>query len=446
MRRFVVAAAGALVAVAATACLGGHSHGTTTSTPSTSSHVLSVPASTTAPSSKPPTVGAQAPSSPQAPPTFQSMFDADRSGIVRIDARNCDGGDTGSGFLIGPNLIATVGHVVAGADDIRVTDPVLGTTYSAVVLGSTEDNQDLALLQTPASIPGHVFTLDTTEPAVSASMVVVGFSRAGPEHVSDGLIESIHQRTNVPDGTGTLSLSDQALTSAATNGGDSGGPWLDVSGLVLALTDDGYEGTVEGENGGVPAADAAPLFTNWQNAAMPSPMAAAGCAPKNLVEAANVTLTDYFYDIDMSDYASAYAQETVATSSTANLDEWIDGVETSQDGLPENFASDGTVIGGPYYTLNGDGIIGGVPYLDVAFRTTQDGAHGTDKQTCTDWSLRYRFAMVGGVPLIDSALKVPGAAYDEQQCPVATPSPAVNGSAPGSPDGSVLYSPAATAS
>ncbi len=149
----------------------------------------------------------------------------------------CNGFDTGTGFLIGPNLIATVGHVVAGADDIRVTDPVLGTTSSAVVLGFASKDQDLALLQTPVAIPGHIFTLSTSEPAVGASIVVLGFSEGGPENISDGLVESIHQHATPSDGSTVLTLSDLALTNAATNPGDSGGPWLDPSGQVLALTD-----------------------------------------------------------------------------------------------------------------------------------------------------------------------------------------------------------------
>lgn len=359
-------------------------------------------------------------------------------------AANCDSGDVGTGFLIGPNLIATVGHVVAGADQIRVTDPVLGTTSSAIVLGFTSNDQDLALLQTPVAIPGHVFNLTTTEPAVGASIVVIGFSKGGPEHISDGLVESIHQHTVAGDGSSLLTLSDQALTNAATNPGDSGGPWLDPSGQVLALTDDAPVGE-QGENGGVPAVDAAPLFSAWQAATTPSPLAADGCAPTSLVEAAQVTLSDYFYDIDNSDYASAYAQEAVATSPGADLNQWIAGVDSSQDGLPENFNDIGTVNGGPYYTLNGDGMSNGLPYLDVSFRSTQDGLHGTDKQTCTDWTLRYHFVLVNGVPLIDSAVKVPGAAYDEQQCPAASSAPAVSGSAPGSPVGSVILSPPATA-
>jgi serine protease Do len=440
-------AVGALAALVLAGCHPGPTSARSASgSPSSASAPVSrAPASTTGTSSSP----VVAPSSSKAAPTptpttVKSLYETVSSGIVRINTNYCDGTGTGTGFLIGPNVVATVGHVVDGADNIRVTDPVLGTTSSAVVLGSTQDHQDLALLQTPVAIPGHVFTLDTTEPAVGTSIVVVGFSKGGSETISDGLVESIHQHAVVGGGSSPLSLSDMALTDAATNPGDSGGPWLEASGQVLALTDYAPLGGEQGGNGGVPAVDAAPLFNRWQTVTTPSPPAADGCAPTTLVEAAQVTLNDYFSDIDNSDYASAYAQETVATSPGANLDQWRRGVQSSQDGIPENF-SHGVVIAGPYYRLNGEGISNGQPYLDVAFRSTQDGVHGTDKQTCTDWSLRYRFVLVNGVPLIKSALKVPGAAYDEQPCTADSPAPAVSGSASASPLGSTIYSPPATA-
>ncbi len=193
----------------------------------------------------------------------------------------------------------------------------------------------------------------------------------------------------------------------------------------------------------MPAVDAAPLFTSWQTAATPSPLAADGCAPTTPIAAAEVTLGDYFFDIDNSDYASAYAQETAATSPHANLNQWIAGVDSSQDGVAQYFNANGTFTQGPYYTLNGDGLINGLPYLDVSFRSTQDGVHGTDKETCTDWTLRYHFALVNGVPLIASALKIPGAASDEQQCSLDSAAPAGSGSAPASPIESAIVSPPA---
>jgi S1-C subfamily serine protease len=251
--------AGALVGVAVAGCTpkAPSKAASSSSVPASSAASSSAQASTTpATSSTPP----PEPSSSQAAPTTaQSLYDADSSGIVRIMDDTCDGFSTGTGFLIGPNLIATVGHVVAGADDIRVTDPVLGTTSSAVVLGFASNDQDLALLQIPVAIPGHIFTLSASEPAVGASIVVIGFSKGGPEHISDGLVESVHQHAAVGVEPSVLTLSDLALTNAATNPGDSGGPWLDAAGQVLALTDYVPPAGDQGENGGGGAGAAGPL-------------------------------------------------------------------------------------------------------------------------------------------------------------------------------------------
>ncbi len=124
---------------------------------------------------------APASSSEAALTTAQSLYDADSSGIIRIMDSTCDTVGTGTGFLIGPNLIATVGHVVEGADDIRVTDPALGTTSSAVVLGFA-----CRRIKTSHSFKhlsrsrGTCSPSSTSEPAVGASIVVLGFSKDGP--------------------------------------------------------------------------------------------------------------------------------------------------------------------------------------------------------------------------------------------------------------------------
>ena len=55
------------------------------------------------------------------PPTtakrsFAQLVQTVRSGVIRIEAQNCDGsGDIGTGILLSPRIIATVDHVVAGA-------------------------------------------------------------------------------------------------------------------------------------------------------------------------------------------------------------------------------------------------------------------------------------------------------------------------------------------
>ena len=65
-------------------------------------------------------------------------------------ASGCDGADIGTGFIIGPRLVATVEHVVAGATSITLLQGgrVVGT---GTVIGE-DPARDVALVRT--SMPG----------------------------------------------------------------------------------------------------------------------------------------------------------------------------------------------------------------------------------------------------------------------------------------------------
>jgi serine protease Do len=82
---------------------------------------------------------------PTAPASLADLVEKTRSGIIRIETTSCDGKGVGSGFLVGPRLVATVEHVVGGASEIvlkRGDDAVA----NAVVVGS-DRARDLALLR-----------------------------------------------------------------------------------------------------------------------------------------------------------------------------------------------------------------------------------------------------------------------------------------------------------
>ncbi|MEO7746355.1 MAG: trypsin-like peptidase domain-containing protein, partial [Actinomycetota bacterium] len=46
------------------------------------------------------------------------VFDRVRSGVVRLHTLTCDGGVSGSGLLVAPDLVLTVAHVVEGSDGV----------------------------------------------------------------------------------------------------------------------------------------------------------------------------------------------------------------------------------------------------------------------------------------------------------------------------------------
>jgi S1-C subfamily serine protease len=52
--------------------------------------------------------------------TDEQIAESVQSGVVRVQTVTCGGIATGSGFLLAPNLVATVAHVVEGAASVSV--------------------------------------------------------------------------------------------------------------------------------------------------------------------------------------------------------------------------------------------------------------------------------------------------------------------------------------
>lgn len=337
-----------------------------------------------------------------APPSWASVYREVSSGVVRIDVANCNETGTGTGFLIAPDLVATVAHVVEGMGPIRVTAPNLALATAAHVVGVSHDH-DLALLQTSTPIPGHIFRLSGTTPPIGTAMAAIGFSLGGSMQLSPGTITGTHDHREVGGTDTTYDLSDVLLTDAAVNPGNSGGPWLTLDGQVIALTESGppysSEGQpAEGNNGGVSAVDAAAHFNQWSQYPQTAPPGPCS-TPANSEQAALFTLFVYFEDIDTSDYASAYAQHDDATPQ--GLASFIAGVETSQDT---------STHGSSLFTEDASGVDQQGRFVDATFESHQDADHAPAHtgMTCTIWHIRYHFTITRGLALIHNALAEPG--------------------------------------
>ncbi len=213
---------------------------------------------------------------------------------------------------------------------------------------------------------------------------------------------------------------------------------------MLALTDNVPPVGDQGENGGVARSRCGPAVRHLADGGRAEP-AGGRRVPAEEPDRRRAGDADRLLHTTSthSDYDSAYAQEAVATSPDANLKKWIAGVDSSQDGLPENFNS--------RRHRHRRSVLQVVRQGDEQrccrtstwrFAAPKTAVHGTDKQTCTDWTLRYSFELVNGVPLIKSALPPPGVASGQEACP--SPANAVNSAAPSSPVGSVVSSPASS--
>lgn len=341
---------------------------------------------------------------PKAPASWADSFSTVSTGVVRIDnicnTETTSTASTGTGFLIAPNLVATVAHVVEGDGALRVTSPTSGLVSPARVIGY-DPVDDLALVQTVTQLPGHVFTLAGRAPDIGTEMAAIGFPLGRSMQLSIGHITGTHDHRTV---SGVFDLSDVLLSDAALNPGNSGGPWITRSGSVIALDESGppfdaqVNAPAQGNNGGVSIIDASTRFSDWRRT--PEPQANRGCQPVTAVDAAVETLELYFADINESDYASAYAQLWSDTNPISGLSTFVEGVQSSTDTANDGSNADFSAVN--------EGQQDGRTYVDVTFRSKQNARYGINGETCTDWTLRYTFRDNSGVQMIDSSEPTPG--------------------------------------
>jgi S1-C subfamily serine protease len=207
---------------------------------------------------------------PVAPPTLAHLVAGVSTGIIRIEADTCDGQSIGTGFLLGPRLVATVEHVVDGATALRLKQGRKVIARGTVI--GQDPARDVALVRTSKPVIGHIFTLGTTTPALGDDVAALGFPLGLPLSVTKGSVSGTG-RTIPIDGVRRRSL---VQTDAAVNPGNSGGPLLSMTkGDVVGLVDLGTN-DANGIAFAVASRVAGPLLDAWS--AAPQPVAATTCA------------------------------------------------------------------------------------------------------------------------------------------------------------------------
>ena len=190
-----------------------------------------------------------------APMTRQDTIARARDVTVRVEVTTCRGYQVGSGFLVGPRLIATAAHVVKGAQTVAVRglqDESLGT-----VIG-TDKERDVALIRTTRDVgEGEPLAFAADEPEQGDEIVAIGYPDGRPQTPTSGTVSRLSQSVDVDNRRlhDLVQFDAEGLPS-------SGGPLLDLSGAVVGMTDsaDDY---VNGFNYAVSSKTARPLVTAW---------------------------------------------------------------------------------------------------------------------------------------------------------------------------------------
>jgi S1-C subfamily serine protease len=167
---------------------------------------------------------------------------AARPSVVRVTGYACGLGVEGSGWIVGPGLVVTNAHVVAGVDRPSV-DRRDGHGHQARVV-SFDAHNDVAILRVPG-LTGS--PLPFADPERGEPAALLGFPENGPYRATPvrmGRSAKLGSR----DAYGRLELGRTVVAlRGAVEPGNSGGPVVDADGRVIATifgarrgSDDGY--------------------------------------------------------------------------------------------------------------------------------------------------------------------------------------------------------------
>ena len=192
------------------------------------------------------------PTAPVAAPDPAIAADPDvaraEGSVVRVLGTACGLGVEGTGWAVGPELVVTNAHVVAGEDDTTVTTAG-GASLRATPVRYDPEN-DLALLHVEVELPPLTLAPD---PSSGTSAAVLGYPENGPYAVAPARLGETRDTISEDSyGRGPIRRSIASLRGDVRSG-NSGGPLVDDRGRVLGTV---FAATTTGAAGGFAVPDA----------------------------------------------------------------------------------------------------------------------------------------------------------------------------------------------
>jgi S1-C subfamily serine protease len=177
------------------------------------------------------------PSTPNvAPPTTaqtRSLSNAAIFSTVKILGTACSNEQEGSGFVVGPGLVATNAHVIAGEGSGNTQVLVGGTAYGATPV-YFDPSFDLAVLRTSAPL-GPVLTISSSLAPNGTQAALLGYPEDGHLTVNPAAVtEEVTAIGKDIYNSGSVTRGVYAL-AATVLPGNSGGPLMGPGGQVIGV-------------------------------------------------------------------------------------------------------------------------------------------------------------------------------------------------------------------
>ncbi len=168
---------------------------------------------------------------PAATGLSEAAADALAASTVKVEALGCDRVQDGSGAVVGPELVVTNAHVVAGGEAVSVERFPDGARLEAAVV-AFDPNRDLALLRVPGIDRGALPVGDGGEGTVGG---VFGHPGGGPLEISPFQVGQEVNATGTDIYDATRTEREVFVLAAELRPGDSGGALIDPSGAVVGV-------------------------------------------------------------------------------------------------------------------------------------------------------------------------------------------------------------------
>lgn len=185
---------------------------------------------------------------------FASVITDTREDTVLISNEGLDGAGRGTGVLLDATHVLTCAHMVRSSEDrfFIYTYPVAKVTLAKFEYGNLAN--DLAILVLDSSVTVR-HTPEFVDGSVGDNIYVVGNALGSMKwYVTRGIVSGAEGHF--------------LLTDAQIHPGNSGGPWINNSGQIVALTDwtlIGRDGIPTGINGGISAKTINEFLEEWKN-------------------------------------------------------------------------------------------------------------------------------------------------------------------------------------